>query len=236
MNIIKIIPNNEVWESFKNIFPAVNFVPDWYKKSKPKISNNPTELLLANRTVVATTIKACSPFLDSLINGYMVSLTSDIEVYVDVDGMPNILWRSGQRNIVSLHTNEQYQNLPVPEDCHKTLFKFENEFTFQTPKGYSILFTHPLNRFDLPFYTFSGIVDTDNYLIPVHFPFFLKKNFSGIIESGTPIAQIHLIKREKWKSKFFPYDKKFVTENQEKFVSKIIRSYKSQFWDRKDYD
>jgi hypothetical protein len=61
--------------------------------------------------------------------------------------------------------------------------------------------THPLNRTDLPFYTLSGIVDSDNYMGEGKVPFFIKKDFTGIIPAGTPIVQIIPIKTDEvWKS------------------------------------
>ena len=41
------------------------------------------------------------------------------------------------------------------------IFKFISTWCIQTPKGFSSLHMHPLGRFDLPFYSFHGIVDTD---------------------------------------------------------------------------
>jgi hypothetical protein len=36
---------------------------------------------------------------------------------------------------------------------------------------------------------------------PGRYPFFLKTGFTGLIPAGTPIAQIILIKNDKWKIK-----------------------------------
>ena len=63
-------------------------------------------------------------------------------------------------------------------------------FNIKLPKDYSLLFLSPINRFDLPFLSITGIVDCDMYTGTVHFPFFIKNSFTGIIEKGTPIVQI----------------------------------------------
>ena len=49
---------------------------------------------------------------------------------------------------------------------------------------------------DLPFSTFSGIVDTDKHPMCISFPFLIRKDFNGILKKGTPIAQCIPIKRE----------------------------------------
>ena len=55
-----------------------------------------------------------------------------------------------------------------------------------------------MNRFDLPFYTMSGIVESDIWGLPVFTAFFLQKDFIGVIPKGTPIFQIIPFKRDDW--------------------------------------
>ena len=98
------------------------------------------------------------------------------------------------------------------------------------------MFTHPHNRFDLPFYTISGIVDTDKYPFSVQFPFFIKENFTGIIKAGTPVAQITFFKRNKWFKTIKKYNEYNLKKERFKFLSNIERSYKNLFWQRKDYN
>ena len=70
----------------------------------------------------------------------------------------------------------------------------------ELPEGYSALYTHPLNRFELPFLTMSGIVDNDHVRLPGTMPFFFLKAVTGIIPAGTPYAQIFPFRREHWQS------------------------------------
>ena len=87
------------------------------------------------------------------------------------------------------------------------------DFSLKTPKGYSVLFCHPLNRFELPFQTFSGVVETDEYNQGTHFPFYIKKLNVGeiiIIKKGTPIVQIIPFKRENWKIMHMPFSQKLM--------------------------
>ena len=61
-----------------------------------------------------------------------------------------------------------------------------------------MLFTHPLNREDLPFRTLSGMVDCDRWRDGlVHFPaLWIDPNFEGVLPAGTPVAQAIPIRRE----------------------------------------
>ena len=61
------------------------------------------------------------------------------------------------------------------------------------------MITHPLNRYDLPFITSSGIVD-ETVSWAGTFSFWVKENFEGIIPYGTPMAQIIPFKRDSWEA------------------------------------
>jgi len=180
------------------------------------------------------TYKTCVPFLDAMSSGYVVTTEYDIEI-AQLNGYPAALWRTNKKELISGHDDVQWEGMPCPEGYFPQMLKFDNELVIETPKGYSTLFTSPFNRPDLPFYSFSGIVDTDQYPMPIHFPFFIRKDFSGIIEKGTPIIQMIPFKREKWESKPVDYDPKYTYIAQETLASKIKRSYRQQFWSKKDY-
>jgi hypothetical protein len=235
MNTLRIVANDPVDQHFPNINPATNFVPDWYKKSPQNLSGTNTELVINHPISTTSTYKKCSPFLDALTSGYMIYTTCDIEVTILDNNQPYIMWRSSTRLPITTHDNIQWEGLHKPENCHNIVYKWENNFIFNTPPGYSCLFTHPLNRFDLPFYTLSGVVDTDGYSLPVKFPFFLKKGFTGVIEKNTPVAQLNFIKRENWDRTFLPFDEMKSIINSETFFSKIKRSYKNNSWNKKVY-
>jgi hypothetical protein len=123
----------------------------------------------------------------------------------------------------------------VPSGFNPQPYKFKNDWSIKTPNGYSALFTHPLNRGDLPFYTLSGFVDTDGYNGPVNFPFLIRSDFEGIIPAGTPIVQVIPIKRESWTHEISKFEEEFSSKFNAKFHSKMYRVYKNLFWKRKDY-
>jgi hypothetical protein len=234
MKSFKIIPSEKYSDYFFNIKPANEFIPEWYRKSSG-IINNATTILYPDKTEVTnTTYKKCTPFLDAMTSGYIVYLTADLEIGKSEDGKVLILWRT-ERKIVTDHSPEQWSGLPVPHGYYPMVLKWHNQFALNVPEEYSLLFTNPINRFDLPFQTITGIVDCDKYTGQVHFPFFLKEGFTGIIPAGTPITQIIPIKRESWKREHLEYDEKFSKLHFERFFSTIKRSYKNNYWTKKEY-
>lgn len=180
-----------------------------------------------------TSIKRCMPFLDAMTAGYTFVLHDD--VYVEqIDDEPFIRWKSDVE-MITWHSSEQFEGLHMPDYCHNMVAKWQNDYEILSPPGYSLWFTHPVNRFDLPFITLSGFVDTDKYATPVQFPFFLKKGFEGIIESGTPIAQMFPVKREPWKLEIEKHDPDKTYLRFRKFWRTFAGSYKSNFWTKKEY-
>ena len=79
-------------------------------------------------------------------------------------------------------------------------FAWWADWAVELPLGYSALYTHPLNRFELPFLTASGVVDNDKVHLPGTMPFFLLKGVQGVLPAGTPYAQIIPFKREHWEA------------------------------------
>jgi hypothetical protein len=231
---LKAIPYDTISENFLNIKPASQFLPEWYKKSKSNLTATNTELSTFNPSNTNATYKKCIPFFDSLSIGYMVFLSCDLEVSKQESGIPLLMWRT-ERGLVSEHSLDQWEGFHPPDGYSLWVYKWTNFFGLKTPKDYSLLFLSPLNRFDLPFITISGIVDTDKYNNPVHFPFFIKNNFTGIIPKGTPIAQIIPIKNDTWKIYLEKFNDKAIKIAVENFKSTIKRAYRNNYWKRKQY-
>jgi hypothetical protein len=231
---LRILPFTKDANNFLNIAPATEFIPEWYKKSPLTIPGTTTHLDLTSSNATNSTYKKCTPFFDAMSIGYIVFLTADIEVVRKENGMPYVMWRT-KRRIITEHSNDQWGGLPVPDGYSPFIYKWYNHFAVHTPKDYSLLFTQPINRFDLPFQSITGVVDCDLYKLTVQFPFFIKDTFSGIIEKGTPITQIIPIKRETWKRTLEEYSEEMVNLNEEKYYSTINRSYKKNYWSKKEY-
>jgi hypothetical protein len=213
--------------------PSITVLPNWYK-NMPPFTNGAKKISLGQDNVsVNTTVKRCIPFMDSMTAGYTFCLPDDL--FVEQYEQETIFrWRTNHEHI-AVQSIEQIPNMILPLNHRLAVFKFTNNWGIETPKGYSLFITHPSNRFDLPFLTVNGFVDTDFYNIPITFPFFIKKDFEGVLEKGTPLAQLIPIKRDDWKHKIEPFDEERMARQNRKLFGKIIDSYKKQFWQKKSY-
>jgi len=173
--------------------PASNFMPEWWQKKVDTSDHEGINILKRSLT-----FKNCIPFLDSLTTGYIASTHQDIFVGDPEDGtdVPFVSWNVGPDPLLLRKTT---QNLPVPAGHYELHWAWKFPYGLELPKGYSALFTHPLNRFDLPFTTVSGIVDR-GVKWNGKFSFWLKKDFRGLIPAGTPYVQIIPFKSENWKA------------------------------------
>lgn len=206
------------------------FMPDWYKQTA-KFSDNSKSYKILQDGNVNTTIKACSPFLDALTSGYSYELWQDLQVTQGPVG-PELLWRT-KPDVAETRSSHISGKLPIPAGHSSVHFIWKSPYLTKTPPGYSILLTHPLNRFDLPFTTMSAIVDSDCVMSGGSVPFFVKEGFEGIIPKGTPIFQVLPFKREGWQS---VRDESLLNESLQSFyqsLSVIAGWYRKTIWKRK---
>lgn len=217
--------------------PAKAYIPSWYKESEiySDDADHPHFHSGGEPGVANLGLKRCIPFLDSLMHGYIIETAVDIVVEQNENGLPTLSW-----GITPIPLQERFGKVaslvPRPAGHHENHFAWVVPFGFKTPDGYSTLVTHPLNRFDLPFTTLSGIMDSDNYSSGGSIPFFLKKDFQGIIPAGTPYAQLIFIKRDNWKSVI----DKDLEKNAMKVRWQARRSYsgfyKNNHWRKKSFE
>lgn len=210
--------------------PTKSFVPDWYKKSKKFTQKK----FLDESSSPTLGIKACVPFMDCFTTGYIAQTSQDIEVSI-VDGNPHLRWPIADQDILSAREGRGSELLPIPSEFWPYQFVWRNMFSIKLPKGYSALLTHPLNRHELPFLTLSGILDGGTAIHPGQYPFFLKKDFEGVIPAKTPIFQIIPFKNERWKSS----ENRSILEeaNQSRIDAKRVFFgwYKTNVWRKKDF-
>lgn len=191
MKKFQFIPNQGVKK--ENFAPTAikKLMPDWYKKSELYWGKDGEEI---------AGLKTCLPFLDAMITGY--ALTTPVDIYVDKtpEGNLSIKWdiELHPEKILSERFGEIGSKIVRPAGHKENHLIWHSSWGFKVPRGYSVLVTHPLNRFDLPFTTTSAIIDSDKYLPWGNIPFFIKDDFEGMIPAGTPFAQLLPIKREKW--------------------------------------
>lgn len=218
--------------------PASQLIPSWYKDMALHMDNEKIDGLNKESVAVSNlTLKGCSPFLDGLISGYMFTLPADLEFRNHKGRGINVRW-SAPVDLLGSHGPQQAPGLPVPFGGSGDLLKWKPGWRVITPPGYSCLFTHPFNRHELPFRTFTGVVDTDSYPLGVEFPFQLLNVIDEdifILEKGTPICQILPFKRDAWKKEEVDFNEEENKRNGFLLKSKIVRSYKSQFWHKKQY-
>jgi len=166
--------------------PVINTVPDWYD----------------NAVKQAATVSGESPelsFYDIMAAGYTYRTPCDIEFYLDNEG--NIQARVQDPNYQNLVQDRMpLDRFPPPQGFHAKHFAWWADWAVELPEGYSALYTQPMNRFELPFWTMGGIVDNDKVHLPGTMPFFWSLGVTGVLPAGTPYAQIFPFKREHWVS------------------------------------
>jgi hypothetical protein len=176
--------------------PATLGVPDWLKTM-------PTKAFSAINLNDEETIKRCPPFVDAMTCGFLIPLICDLRIENGEITWDNELPPGGSldfpRSPIGFHDKGQVTGTPL-FDSDRFIIKFHNLWTIEAPEGYALFFTHPVNRFDLPFTTLSGLIDCDRYTDTwIHFPaHWHNTNFRGTLPKGTPIAQCIPVKRENW--------------------------------------
>jgi hypothetical protein len=237
----KFIPSNPDSPKDSETTPtkSVSVLPEWYKDLagyKDGTSHsleylNPVNDRGSDGSDVST--KLCLPFFDAMASGYMYLLENDVLVDINENGKPSISWDQDS-NLMDIRPSV---DMAIPEDCHPIQFGVKMNYYWETPKNYSTLITHPLNRPDLPFYVPSGIVDSDIWALPVFIPFFIKKSFIGKIKKGTPVFQMIPIKREAWNLEVDYSKESFLKHKirEEKRRTHITAHYKKTTWQRKEY-
>jgi len=231
---IKFYPKNDI---VRQVIPSPKpvRVPSWFKDI-PNYTNN--NRLIVENGQTNYSVKSCVPFLDTFSTGYVFELWCDVQVRYE-NGMPVFRWLTGSDINIELDpvASRRDAMLPIDDNYFPFNFSWISYWGIQTPKGYSCLFTHPLNRTDLPFITTSGVMDTDGWGIWGNQPFALKRGWQGIIESGTPIIQFIPFKREVWNSTVINDAKISNEANIEnlRITSKFRGYYKNKYWNRKEY-
>jgi hypothetical protein len=235
--VLFIPRDNSVYSAVESPKTARSYVPDWFKVMGSSWKDK-DGFLRAGPT-------KCVPFLDSFTSGYMHELAVDVEIInlgKDKNGKDIIRYRWGNiqgSGIVPIITRQQENgappSLPHFPGYYDIEFQWYTMWDPQTPKGYSTIYHHPNNRFDLPFQTFSGIIDTDNWHGAGPVPFLVKEGFTGTIPAGTPIIQFTFVKRESWKSKKEKFNLNKKIKHESSVKKYFVGGYKKEHWVKKDF-
>ena len=176
--------------------PAAQGLPDWLRAM-------PAQAFSVLAGGEDDTVKRCPPVVDAMTAGFLIPLICDVRVEAgefswDAD-LPQGREVDYARSPLGIHDAAQVAGTPL-FNADQFLIKFHNLWTIEAPVGYSLLFTHPVNRFDLPFTTLTGLVDCDRYRDGwINFPAHWRDpGFSGVLPKGTPVAQCFPVRRETW--------------------------------------
>ena len=165
--------------------PAGKYAPDWFRRL-PRNTETPMEDGLPGLTV-----KACMPVTDAFSAGWIIPLSFDVTINRDESGNFHIgQSREATFQQLAAHTPGQI-GAPNPPFGPVLPLKWNIPWRVRAPEGVSLLFTHPLNHFELPFTTFSGLVDSDRFAARVNAPFvWTAPNGEVRLNRGTPLVQV----------------------------------------------
>ena len=207
MNTQKIrFVSNRPWlteDSASKPEPIRKTIPEWYRQAdrfaRDPATNQHVEVPDIGGKI--PTWKACPAVFDVMGSGYTYKTPCDIEFFEDASGIIQArVLDPGHPNF--LLDREPLPQFVPPPGYHERHFAWWADWAVELPEGYSALYVHPINRFELPFITTSGIVDNDKDNLPGTMPFFFLKGITGILPAGTPYAQIIPFRREHWESEF----------------------------------
>ena len=173
--------------------PARGQLPDWLRAMPANAHSE-----IHGRDI--RTVKQCPPFVDAMAYGVMILLPCDVRMD---HGSLSWAWdvpepaTSGHpRAPLSFHVPAQLIGTPFAS-AGQAAIKFNSFWTIELEPGWSLFATHPVNRWDLPFRTITGLVDADRFHDGgINFPaLWTEPEFSGVLPKGTPVAQCFAVPR-----------------------------------------
>ena len=176
------------------------------------------------------------PFLDALTHGYIIPLWSDVYVRASngdltIEFPENLPMDSS----LSPHGYVQVKNHPLSNDPYGNIpVKWHNPWGVKTPKGWSCLFTSPLNHLETRFKILDGVVDTDTYYNQVNFPFIWTGGDGEFyLPRGMPLVQVIPFKRTETKCSVVVQDDTKMASTSAKLGSVLRNGYRRFFWHKK---
>ena len=145
-------------DAFPSPVPSQKLFPDYFKNLSPTVASGGPKAL-------SSSAKKCVPIKDALSSGFIIPFWSDVSVVAEngnlqINFPPNLQ----MENSLSQHSHEQIIDHPLSKIPYGDIpLKWHNPWIIETQKGYSCLFTSPLNHLETRFKLFDGVVDTDNY-------------------------------------------------------------------------
>jgi hypothetical protein len=229
-NIEFIAADRYIYETREKPQPAAKFIPEWWKDIPTYANGEKTFMLNPGPNV---TVKKCISTLDFITAGYIVTLHSDLEV-TQQNNYPYIRW-TVEDPPMEMWNPEQTSTYQIPDDCTYPVFKFRHGWQIKTPPGWSSLFIHPVGYQNLPFKVIPGMVDTDTFGLQIHTPLVIKKDWTGIIEKGTPIFQVIPFERNSWEALYSVKTEEQHRIDHHNVYSKITGGYLKNFRHKRTY-
>ena len=222
--------------------PTLKTIPDWYKDADRFAINPMTGKAweMPDGSGKIPTWKACPAVYDIMGTGYVYRTPCDIEFYEDSLGQIQARV-SDEKNKDFIQDRPPMPQFKPPLGFHEKHFAWWADWAVEVPEGYSVLYTQPFNRFELPFVTTSGIIDNDKVTLPGTMPFFVVKGFTGVLPAGTPYAQMLPFKRENWESEIndsIGYEEmnSINQQNSDKYRVPDGGVYQREVWERRKYE
>lgn len=219
--------------------PIIKTLPEWYVSADRHYKHPETQKpVVGEDGGKIVTWKSCPAIYDIMGSGYVYKTPCDIEFFINENGITDVKVSDPMYQDFCTK-REPLPQFRSPEGYYEYHFAWWADWAVQVPDGYSVLYTTPLNRYELPFITTNGIIDNDKVNMPGTMPFFLIKGFTGVIPAGTPYAQLIPFKRENWESNV-------IIEPQENLYEKNVENYKKyrvpnggvyqrEVWERRTY-
>jgi hypothetical protein len=238
---IKFI-SNRVWLSEEHPSapkPTSKDLPNWYISADRFCKRPGGETYVHPDGSKEPSWKACPALYDVLTTGYVYKTPCDIEFFIDDNN--NIAVKVADRRYMDVvQVRNPIQDFVEPLGYHKKHFAWYPGWGVEVPDGYSVLYSQPFNRYDLPFLTTSGIVDNDKVNLPGTMPFFISKDWVGVLPAGTPYAQMMPFKREDWSSEHVELPNNLIikrnVENGRKYRVPNGGVYLRDVWEKRKYE
>lgn len=190
--VIEFLCDPALWGRIPAPDRAIRFAPDWFKRLNREMG------MTYESGLPAMTAKACLPMTDAFALGFVIPLPFDVLIRVPEDRVSIQLGWAEDVPFAPLEQHHPAQiGAPEPPFEQVMPLKFINPWRIKLPAGWSLLFTQPLSRPDLPFTCFSGLVDADRFDTTVNMPFAWTGPVGDhYLPAGTPIAQLVPIRRD----------------------------------------
>jgi hypothetical protein len=181
--------------------PTSKSLPDWYISADRFYKRPDGESYVGPDGGKVPTWKACPAIYDILTAGYVYRTPCDIEFFIDKSKRiaAKVL---DPKYSDFIQDRDKMPQFDGPLGYYEKHFAWYPDWAVEVPEGYSVLYSQPYDRYDLPFLTTSGVIDNDKVNLPGTMPFFISKEWVGVLPAGTPYAQMMPFKRENWSSEY----------------------------------